>query len=200
MKNAPLLTALLFLVTVTGTLAADPNLLPNGDFAVSTGTSGWSDPPISPLPPGSFSWSADDAGADMNSGSLQLDTSSGEIVSSVCFPVVSGASYRFGGLGRFVSGSTFFQLELVCRAYADSQCANQPAVLGNATIPTSADWQAGTALSGVLPPDSRTVQCWAMLGDTGNHFVDTTMRLDDLFFESSDVLFGDGFEIQAGTP
>jgi hypothetical protein len=168
-----------------GTVYADSNLLPNGDFSDANQISNWTlaNPPIgSP-----FVWSSDDAGNSASSGSLELmATFFGNTAQSACFRVTAGAAYAFGGEARLVGGGP--SLSFGCFAYAAIDCSGTPiSPLGTLGASGSATWVSMIVPAptdppnGSLPPGSQSVQCRATNSAAG---LGGTYHLDNLYFNS----------------
>ncbi len=189
MNASVLKFATLTLIGICGSAAADPNLLPNGDFSSAQQVTGWtstaSDTNI-------ITWSSDDAGADPTSGSLALST--GESVGvgggmalalSPCFRVTSGANYTFGGQSRSATNGALGILQ--CRAFSDIACTQPIGTLGFAPLPHSSSWPPSASTSGTLPLAAQSAYCSLTFSGSGTTQSPGTEHFDNLFFNSAAV-------------
>ena len=187
---------------VAGSVAADTNLLANGDFASSAMASGWTCFSIF----GSHAWTADDAGALPASGSIELSASAFgeqggwnqglEVCDSACFAVRPGAAYSFGGQSRLVAAAggagSSFALHFSCGVYAQSGCSGSPTWLPAPDMSTASDWTAPALLEGALPTDAVSGSCQIQAiadGENGSG----TGHFDNLFF-MTDIIFANGYD------
>lgn len=160
--------------------AADPNLLPNGDFSNASQLTNWSGTGIS--------WSNDDAGSDAGSGSMQLDVNffTTNFTGSACFDVTPGAPYSSGGQSKVVAG-TPGQVSVVftCSYYLRKGCVGThgPDLAVAPAMSTSASWNPAASATGALPSDALSVFCLA--GVFVNDGVPASARFDNLFFNSA---------------
>jgi len=160
--------------------AADPNLLPNGDFGTGNQIAGWT-----LYGAGSISWSTDDAAGGTNSGSMQADTLANIFLTaseSACFAVTPGAPYVYGGQSKVIVGSP--NISFKCFAVSTTNCTlpgnfvNLPLL----TMSNGSSWAAPSSVGGVLPNDAQSVNCILEV-DGGNSAA--SARADNLFFNSA---------------
>jgi len=161
--------------------AVDPNLFPNGDFSTGNQIAGWT---LYGL--GSVSWSTDNVAGGTKSGSMQADTLVDIFLTaseSACFAVTPGAPYVYGGQSKAIAGSPKL-ISFKCFAFSTPNCTI-PANFVNLpllTMSNSFAWTAPSSVGGVLPNDSRSVQCYFGV-DGGNSAA--SARADNLFFNSA---------------
>lgn len=170
-------------IIVQAAVAADGNLLPNGDFSQQNQLTGWS----------CFggSWTSDDVAASATSGSLWLQNSGNTAghCTSPCFAVRSGAAYSLGGQSRVLFGNPVISFE--CASSNAAQCNSFTYDLHGPAMSTASTWSQPASASGVLGISVQSLMCTVTLGsaDAGaiwGHF-------DNLFF-TTDVIFFQGFE------
>jgi len=199
MTRKPLAAAFALLIYACPTCSNGVNLLPNGDFATQAGVDGWYIP-FSPAPMGwMFEWSGDDAQASVASGSLQLDPVPDNMVwvQSSCFRVSPGAAYAFGGEGRKTSGAA--ATWLTCTVFTDSKCAGVSADWGSTQLGAGSTWAVAFSASGILQMTTHSVRC-RLLADNSGNISAAKVQVDNLYFDSSDALFDNGFESPGGMP
>ena len=172
--------ALSAILAAAGANAADPNLLPNGDFSQTSGSVGWTN-----VGAGSGGFDAQhDADGSSASGSLSILEST---MRSTCFRVSAGATYALGGktsgdyfLGAYPDG------KMICTAYADAHCGAAVQTLDALDMLGNAPGFVAYSASGQLPANAGSVQCdlssktvvWEAPVSVGERF-------DDLFFVSA---------------
>ncbi len=170
------------LVVTQGALAADGNLLPNGDFSQQNQLTSWSC--------FNSSWNADDAASSAGSGSMELHeglNTSGHCTSS-CIAVKPGSVYSLGGQSRVLFGTPVITFACA-QAYTD-HCNSFTYDIQGPVMSTANAWNNEPAVaSGTLT--GLSVMCTVTLGsaDLGS----TSGHLDNLFFATDDIFFG-GFE------
>jgi len=166
--------------------AADPNLLPNGNFSTTDQVSGWTW--FSDYGLGSVVWASDDADGDPVSGSLEIDTDSvGRHVSvkAPCFDATPGAAYSMGGQARTISGVTdganFF-----CNAFDQRQCGGGTTYtygFPNLEFSSGPSWTTAITTAGNLAPTVMSLQC--IFGAGAANTSALSIRFDNLFFRSA---------------
>jgi hypothetical protein len=168
-------------------LAADPNVLPNGDFSNTSMSTGWQK--AFGDPDSSMTWSSEDADGVTGSGSLQLTTgSTGKEMQAIstCVPVQPGAPFTFGGQARRPAGGDAVYLD----CYTNSTPCGGAGVfnhVGKLDISgnNGTAWGAAVSMSGVLSTDGFTLTCSVLWSDaTGAPPGVSTVLVDNLFFNT----------------
>jgi len=161
-------------------IALADNLLPNGSFDTIHGSSGWTN-----VGTGTVAFdNTRDAASGALSGSLRIHISDAQ---SACFPVVSGATYQFGGASRTENSLGSISVgNMVCTAFADNTCSGSGQALGNLEMPGEFPSFGNYQTSGQLPADARAVNCDLISHDVGNLVAPSaSMNFDNVFFTST---------------
>jgi hypothetical protein len=175
--------AVLALVIAHAAGAANPNLLPNGDFSQQNQLAGWTCL--------SGSWISDDAASNAASGSMWLQNfgnSPGHCTSS-CIAVKPGVAYTLGGQSRILFGNPV--ITFACAEADTDHCNSFTYNLQGPAMSTANTWNSQPATaSGIL--HSYSLMCTVTLGsqDLGS----ISGHFDNLFL-TTDVIFFDGLEI-----
>ena len=167
--------------------AADPNLLPNGDFSDANQAVYWTHIGV---PDSGMAWSSEDAFGASGSGSLELSTHAGgggTYALATCFDVQPNAAYSVGGQARRSAGSTF-PVRLRCAGYGAYGCASSPSSFGillDISGNNGSNWGESVVSSGTLPNDTFSVSCEIDWGDYASGGQQLTLLVDNLFFSSA---------------
>ena len=186
MRSAQLALTALALVAANAVVAADRNLLPNGDFSQQNQLAGWSCL--------GGSWSSDDAASNAGSGSMWLQNYnfSDGYCTSACIAVRPGAAYSLGGQSRVLFGNPVITIACA-EAYASAQCSSFTFNLQGPTMSTASAWNSAPAIaSSILSDSTLSLKCTVTLHNpvAGDMI---SAHLDNLFF-TTDVIFADAFE------
>jgi len=185
MRNLPFVLAGIALLAAEACLAADTNLLPNGDFSALNTLTGWQCL--------GQSWiSNDDADANAASGSLSLQDISFThgYCTSPCIAVRPGAAYSLGGQSRLLYGTPY--VDFSCAETNATTCNSFTYNLHGPAMSMATAWNDPAAsASGILGSSTRSLKCTLTFrsvdyGIISGHF-------DNLFF-TTDVVFAADFE------
>jgi hypothetical protein len=171
------------LIVAQSAVAADGNLLPNGDFSQQNHLTGWTC--------SSGSWILDDADSIAGSGSMWLQnflTNDGSCTSG-CLAARGGAAYSLGGQSRVLFGNPVISFE--CASSFTTQCNSFTYNLHGPTMSTSSTWSPPVGATGILEVGVQSVMCTVTLGSSDHG--DIWGHFDNLFF-TTDVIFFQGFE------
>jgi hypothetical protein len=174
MRSLVQLAAAIALATASG-LAAAVNLLPNGDFSSANQVDGWT------APGATISWNSDDAGADANSGSLQVDFVGTGTANSACFTVQAGATFTYGGQSRLAVGNS--SDSFVCYSYDTMDCIGSATGLHGPIISQGGAWPTPTSDGSTLSNTAKSVRCIAQAAANPANGPSSS-RYDNLFFDS----------------
>ena len=188
MNTSALVLSSLVLIGGCEPAAADPNLLPGGDFSSALQVTGWTSTASAV---NVITWSSDDANGDQTSGSLALSVgemlgvggSAMAVALSPCFKVTPAASFTFGGQSRSAANGALGIFQ--CRAFSDSACAQPIAALGFAPLPHSSSWPPSASTSGTLPVEAESAYCSLTITGGGTSQSPITEHFDNLFFNSA---------------
>jgi len=195
MQLQQLVTPAIALLTVAGTVAAaEMNLLRNGTLDAVDQLSGW-DIYLSPEPPDvQLTWTADDAGSDPDSGSIQIDGAGYGEGGPACFEVTPNAAYSFGGQSKSAGPNATLAYEY-CSTYSDDHCYLGKSALAQVAMNSAAAWVNAAPTNGTLTAAARSVRCEFVIFSQGAAANAISVRFDNLYFNSSvPVIFQDGFE------
>jgi hypothetical protein len=173
------------LLVAQAALAADGNLLSNGDFSQQSQLTGWSC--------FNSSWSNDDAASSAGSGSMELHEGSnvaGHCTSS-CMAVRPGSAFSLGGHSRVLFGTPV--ISFACAQAGTDHCNSLTYDIQGPTMSTANVWNNEPAVAtGILT--GLSVMCTVTLGsaDLGS----ISGHFDNLFFTTDDIFFGE-FEVPA---